>query len=112
MGCPLCVGVIAISLMQDGIPLALRNISSMVVVLFATTILAQLGAVALAAHEVVRSVWILAIQGFTAFDITAQTLVATHLGKVSAAFFIWAFSSSSSSTCLASPLSCSVAAST
>lgn len=41
-----------------------------------------LGAITMAAHEILRQVWILSIQAFMALDITAQSLVASYLGQV------------------------------
>lgn len=41
-----------------------------------------LGAITMAAHEILRQVWIISIQGFMALDITAQSLVASYLGQV------------------------------
>jgi hypothetical protein len=44
------------------VSLSSRNIISMCVILFATTTLSGLGPITLAAHEILRQVWIFAIQ--------------------------------------------------
>lgn len=44
-----------------------------------------LGAITMAAHEILRQVWIISIQAFMALDICAQSLVASYLGQVSSA---------------------------
>ena len=54
----------------------------MVVILTATSMVTGLGAITMAAHEILRQVWILSIQAFMALDITAQSLVASYLGQV------------------------------
>ena len=48
--------------LQAGVSLSSRNIISMCVILFATTTLSGLGPITLAAHEILRQVWIFAIQ--------------------------------------------------
>lgn len=68
--------------LQSGLSLSLRNVSSMVVILTATSMVTGLGAITMAAHEILRQVWIISIQGFMALDITAQSLVASYLGQV------------------------------
>lgn len=58
----------------------------------------SLGAVTMAAHEILRQVWIISIQAFMALDICAQSMVASYLGQVtalSAALSYLAFCSSS-----------------
>ena len=42
-----------------------------------------LGSITMAAHEILRQVWIISIQSFMALDICAQSLVASYLGQVS-----------------------------
>ena len=54
----------------------------MVVILTATSMVTGLGAITMAAHEILRQVWIISIQAFMALDITAQSLVASYLGQV------------------------------
>ena len=68
--------------LQSGLSLSLRNVSSMVVILTATSMVTGLGAITMAAHEILRQVWIISIQAFMALDITAQSLVASYLGQV------------------------------
>lgn len=48
--------------LQAGLSLSMRNVLSIVILLYATTLVTALGAVALAAHEILRQVWIFAIQ--------------------------------------------------
>ena len=50
--------------------------------MFATSIIASLGAITLAASEIMRQVFIISMQSFTALDISSQALVASYLGKV------------------------------
>ena len=52
------------------------------VILYATTLVSRMGAATLAAHEIMRQVFIFSIQLFSALDVTAQSLVGLHLGKV------------------------------
>jgi len=54
----------------------------MVVILTATSMVTGLGTITMAAHEILRQVWIISIQGFMALDICAQSLVASYLGQV------------------------------
>lgn len=68
--------------MQSGLSLSLRNVSSMVVILTATSMVTGLGTITMAAHEILRQVWIISIQAFMALDICAQSLVASYLGQV------------------------------
>ena len=49
---------------------------------FATSIIASLGAITLAASEIMRQVFIISMQSFTALDISSQALVASYLGQV------------------------------
>ena len=70
------------TVLQSGLSLSLRNVSSMVVILTATSMVTGLGAVTMAAHEILRQVWIISIQSFMALDICAQSLVASYLGQV------------------------------
>lgn len=70
-----------LSLLGAGVSLSSRNIISMWVILFATTTLSGLGPITLAAHEILRQVWIFAIQAFSALDIATQTLVAAYKGQ-------------------------------
>ena len=67
---------------QDGASLAVRNVTSMSVITYATSTVATLGPVAMATNEILRQIYILCLQAFTALDIATQALVATYLGKV------------------------------
>ena len=68
--------------MQSGLALSVRNLGTMGVILYATTLVSRMGAATLAAHEIMRQVFIFSIQLFSALDVTAQSLVGLHLGKV------------------------------
>ena len=57
--------------------------TSMAVIVYATSMVTSLGAVTMAAHEILRQVWIISIQAFMALDICAQSMVASFLGHVS-----------------------------
>ena len=57
--------------------------TSMVVIVTATSMVTSLGAVTMAAHEILRQVWMISIQAFMALDICAQSMVASFLGQVS-----------------------------
>lgn len=63
---------------QAGVSLSSRNIISMCVILFATTTLSGLGPITLAAHEILRQVWIFAIQ-VLASDLHVCRTPALHL---------------------------------
>lgn len=67
--------------LKAGVSLSSRNILSMVVILYATTAVSNLGAASLAAHEILRQVWVFAIQGFSALDIATQALIAVYVGQ-------------------------------
>ena len=69
---------------QSGLALSVRNLGTMGVILYATTLVSRMGAATLAAHEIMRQVFIFSIQLFSALDVTAQSLVGLHLGKVGA----------------------------
>lgn len=70
--------------LQSGLALSVRNLGTMGVILYATTLVSRMGAATLAAHEIMRQVFIFSIQLFSALDVTAQSLVGLHLGKVRA----------------------------
>ena len=42
---------------------------------------AEMGTVTMAAHEIIRQMWVFSLQGFAAINVTAQSLLATHLGN-------------------------------
>lgn len=52
------------------------------VILYGTSMVSTMGTATLAAHEISRQVFILSIQFFSCLDVTAQSLVASQLGKV------------------------------
>ena len=54
----------------------------MSVITYATSTVATLGPVAMATNEILRQIYILCLQAFTALDIATQALVASYLGKV------------------------------
>jgi Na+-driven multidrug efflux pump len=64
------------------VSLSMRNITSLGVIIYGTSQVAGFGATTLAAHEILRQAWVFLIQAFTAFDIAAQSLVASYLGRV------------------------------
>ncbi|KAK9829665.1 hypothetical protein WJX72_007217 [[Myrmecia] bisecta] len=68
-------------LLKTGFSLSVRSFSSIIVITMCSTMLAEMGAVTMAAHEILRQVWIFSIQAYGAFDIATQTLVATYIGK-------------------------------
>lgn len=75
---------LCMSAMQAGLAVSLRNISTMGVILYGTTMVSTMGTATLAAHEISRQVFIFSIQFFSCLDVTAQSLVASQLGKVGA----------------------------
>ena len=60
--------------LQAGLSLSMRNVLSILILLYATTLVTGLGAVALAAHEILRQVWIFAIQCAAALVFLACTV--------------------------------------
>mmetsp|Transcript_17433 Transcript_17433/g.52263 ORF Transcript_17433/g.52263 Transcript_17433/m.52263 type:complete len:588 (-) Transcript_17433:751-2514(-) len=70
-----------LNFLKAGVSLSSRNVISMAAILYATTSVTRLGAASLAAHEILRQVWIFAIQAFSALDIATQSLIATYLGQ-------------------------------
>ncbi len=75
-------GVGGMRVLQAGLAVSIRNVSTMGVILYGTTLVTSMGATSLAAHEICRQVFIFSIQLFSALDVTAQSLVASQLGKV------------------------------
>ncbi len=69
--------------LQSGLALSVRNLGTMGVILYGTTLVSRMGAATLAAHEIMRQVFIFSIQLFSALDVTAQSMVGLQLGKVS-----------------------------
>jgi len=70
----------AMPLLRAGAALSARNLSTMGVIILGTSMVSSLGAASLAAHEVLRQLYIVSIQVFSSLDVAAQSLVASHLG--------------------------------
>jgi Na+-driven multidrug efflux pump len=68
-------------LIAQGITLSLRTFASLLSVFSATSLVAQLGAIPLAAHEILRQCYLFSIVSFDIFSIAAQALVARCLGR-------------------------------
>lgn len=68
---------------QSGLALSLRNTANLAVIMSVTGLVTKLGSIHLAAHEIIRQVYIFSLQSFSSFDIAAQTLIASYLGRVS-----------------------------
>lgn len=68
-------------MLRNGILLSTRSLLAMSTLMFATKMAASLGAAALAAHEIIRQIWVVSNQAFTSLDIATQSLVAFYLGK-------------------------------
>ena len=68
--------------------LAVRNVLVIYVVVLGTARVGAFGRVALATNEVMRQTYVVSIQCMGALDISAQALVAAHLGRVSACVFL------------------------
>jgi len=69
------------ALRLSGLALSMRSVVIMGTYVFATSLISSLGAVTMAASEIMRQVFILSVQAFTALDISSQALVASYLGK-------------------------------
>ena len=67
---------------QAGVALSLRSMVAYGVVLVSTARVGSYGTVALATNEIMRQTWMLVMQCFGALDVSAQALVAAHLGRV------------------------------
>jgi Na+-driven multidrug efflux pump len=68
-------------MLRNGLLLSTRSILGMSVLLFATQLIAGFGAVSMAAHEILRQIWVFSNQAFTSLDIATQSLVAFFLGR-------------------------------
>ncbi|KAI3426457.1 hypothetical protein D9Q98_008824 [Chlorella vulgaris] len=68
-------------MLRNGVFLSTRSLLAMGMLMWATRLIAGFGAVGLAAHEVLRQIWVFSNQFFTSMDIATQSLVAFHLGK-------------------------------
>ena len=67
--------------LKNGVFLGTRSILAMSMLMWATKLIAGFGAVTLAAHEILRQVWVFSNQAFTCLDIATQSLVAFYLGR-------------------------------
>lgn len=61
--------------------LSVRNISTMGVIFLGTSMVSAAGAVSLAAHEVLRQLYVVSVQAFSALDVATQSLVANYIGS-------------------------------
>jgi len=61
--------------------LSVRNMSTMGVIFLGTSMVSAAGAVSLAAHEVLRQLYVVSVQAFSALDVATQSLVANHVGS-------------------------------
>lgn len=68
-------------MLRNGVLLSTRSLLAMSTLMFATKMAAGLGAAALAAHEIIRQIWVVSNQAFTSLDIATQSLVAFYLGQ-------------------------------
>lgn len=68
-------------MLRNGLFLSARSLLAMGSLMWATRLIAGFGAVGLAAHEILRQIWVFSNQAFTSLDIATQSLVAFHLGK-------------------------------
>ena len=68
-------------MLRSGVLLSTRSILAMSMLMWATKLIAAFGAVSLAAHEVIRIIWVMSNQAFTSLDIATQSLVAFYLGR-------------------------------
>ncbi|PSC70934.1 MATE efflux family isoform A [Micractinium conductrix] len=68
-------------MLRSGLFLSTRSLLAMGMLMWATRLIAGFGAVGLAAHEILRQIWVLSNQAYTSLDIATQSLVAFHLGK-------------------------------
>ena len=68
-------------MLRHGVLLSTRSLLAMSTLMFATKLAASLGAAALAAHEIIRQIWVVSNQAFTSLDIATQSLVAYYVGR-------------------------------
>ena len=61
--------------------LSVRNVSTMGVIFLGTSMVSAAGAVSLAAHEVLRQLYVVSVQAFSALDVATQSLVASFVGS-------------------------------
>eukprot|EP00887_Chlorella_sp_A99_P007431 scaffold2.g7431.t1 len=67
--------------MRNGLLLSTRSLLSMSMIMWATKLIAGFGAVGLAAHEILRQIWVVSNQLFTSLDIATQSLFAFYIGR-------------------------------
>lgn len=67
--------------LKNGVFLGTRSILAMSMLMWATKLIAGFGAVSLAAHEILRQIWVFSNQAFTCLDIATQSLIAYYLGR-------------------------------
>lgn len=68
-------------MLRTGVALQLRNGFLWFVSFLGARMAAEMGTVTIAAHEIIRQMWVFSLQGFAALNVTAQSLLATHLGN-------------------------------
>ena len=68
-------------MLRTGVALQIRNGFLWFVSFLGARMAAEMGTVTLAAHEIIRQMWVFSLQGFAAINVTAQALLATHLGN-------------------------------
>lgn len=68
-------------MLRTGVALQIRNGFLWFVSFLGARMAAEMGTVTMAAHEIIRQMWVLSLQGFGAINVTAQSLIATHLGN-------------------------------
>jgi putative MATE family efflux protein len=68
-------------MLKNGFLLSTRSILAMSILMWSTKLIAGFGAASLAAHEILRQIWVFSNQAFTALDIATQSLVAFYLGS-------------------------------
>lgn len=68
-------------MLRSGFFLSTRSILAMAMLLWSTKLIAGFGAVSLAAHEILRQIFIFSNQAYTSLDIATQSLVAFYLGR-------------------------------
>lgn len=68
-------------MLRNGVLLSTRSLLAMSMLMWATKLVAGAGAAALAAHEILRQIWVFSNQTFTSLDIATQSLIAFYLGR-------------------------------
>ena len=68
-------------LVEAGAALSTRTLSSLSAVTFATSTAALLGTTVVAAHEIVRQLWLFHVLALQSLGVAGQTLVAKHLAR-------------------------------